>query len=183
MSKRNLLISFVVILVGIYLVINVLRDDALAIEKALEAGVPNGDIIHIEHLNKNNALAFYKSEMNGAHFGHALVKKNIFGWKFMGAGSSDYGAYPSEMKLGWSWQNLEHEKGINYTDLAQGKVLDDDIKEVKLMTEDGKEYSAEIIHYGGEDFWYLFSENKDLVTATTIGLSETGEVIFEYPES
>src|SRR5699024_6324361 len=116
-------------------------------------------------------------------FGHALVKKNIFGWKFMGGSSSDYVGDRSGVKLGWSFHNLEHEKGIDYTDLIYGKVIDDDIEEIKVTTTEGQVYSAALIEKSsGESFWYSLSENKDLNTATAQVLSDNGEIIYEYPE-
>lgn len=182
-SKFTLFISVAVVLIGIYFVFNALKDDAQEIEEVLDSVVLHGNIIHIEHLNKKNAIAFYVSEPDNSLFGHALVKKNIFGWKFVGSSSTDYTGYPPDIKLGWSFSNLEHEKGVDYTDLIYGKVIDDDIKKVKVITEDGKEYLAETVTYGGnESFWYLLSDNKDLSTATITGITETGEVIFEYPE-
>lgn len=184
-SRISLLIAIIVLLVGIFFVVtNVLKDDEIEIEKALDSiDIQNGHVVHIEFLNKKNAIAFYVSGPDNSDFGHALVKKKIFGWKFMGGSSTDYVGYPSDMKLGWSFHNLEHEKGIDYTDLLYGKVIDGEIKEVKAITTEGQEYLAEVIDEGGgEGFWYSLSKNKDLNTATTQGLSDTGEIIFEYPE-
>jgi len=184
-SRISLWIAIIVVLVGIFFVVtNVLKDDEIEIEKALDSiDIQNGHVVHIEFLNKKNAIAFYVSGPDNSNFGHALVKKKLFGWKFMGGSSTDYVGYPSDMKLGWSFHNLEHEKGVDYTDLLYGKVIDDDIKEVNVMTKEGKESLAEVINVSGdESFWYALSENKDLNTATTQGLSDTGEIIFEYPE-
>lgn len=185
MSKKSFTILFallVIVLLGTYYVIYAFKDDALEIEKELDSfGLQNENVIHIEYLGKNKAIAFFTSAFDPPRFGHALVKKGIWGWKLLGSSSSE-GEYPPEMKLGWSFQNFENEKGINFTDLIYGKIIDNHIKEIKVMTLDNEEYSAEIIHNGSESFWYLLSEHKDLDTATIIGLSETDEVIFEYPE-
>ena len=184
-SRISLWIAIIVLLVGIYFVVtNVLKDDEIEVEKALDSiDIQNGHVVHIEFLNKKNAIAFYVSGPDNSNFGHALVQKKLFGWKFMGGSSTDYIGYPSEMKLGWSFSNLEHEKGVGYTDLLYGKVVDDDIKEVKIITTEGQESLAEVINVSGDEgFWYALSESKNLNTATIQGLSDTGEIIFEYPE-
>lgn len=77
--KGKVVVIILLILLGSYLLFINLKDDAHAIEKAVLSSNPAvSSIIHIELLENNKAIAFYKQSIaNDTYFGNARLKKNI----------------------------------------------------------------------------------------------------------
>ncbi len=171
------MLSIVAILLVIFFVNLVFKDDTREIEKIVHSfHQPLSNIVHIEFLDRNKAIAFYEwGHPNEVSFGEVIVKKGLFGWKFIGGGSSQIS---DEYKLDWSFLNLELTSFSNYTDLISGKILDSAIQEVRIQTKTENEYDAKIIHYNNlERFWFLITDGEDLLGSTITGLSSDGKII------
>ncbi len=109
----------------------IFKDDAAEIDKVVNSfNHSTANIVHIEFLDNNKAIAFYES-LDDMYFGSAILKKGLFGWKSL---SSSAGLIYDEDKLNWSFSNLVYLNFSNYTDLIRGKILDSEIAEVRIMT-------------------------------------------------
>lgn len=94
---------------------------------------------------------FYESgNKENLHFGSALFKKNLLGWKLV---SSSTGELSHGYKLDWGFSNLKFSFS-DYTDLIGGKVLDPQIEEVNVKT-----------------------NGEDLIGSTITGFSSNGKII------
>jgi len=174
--KLRLLFSVGILLLLAYVVNSALKDDSQEIEKALHSlNQPISKILYTKLLDRNQAIVFYESSSVGIEsFGNARFKKNIFGWRLVGAFS---GQNPEGYKLSWSFSNLTFDFS-GYTDLISGKIFDAGIKEVRIVTQNEVEYHAEIIEYHtGERYWFLISEGEELLDATITALSQDVEII------
>ncbi|GAE33669.1 hypothetical protein [Halalkalibacter akibai] len=177
MSKKlKMILAVTVILVGAYFIHLALKDDVQEINKAVfSLNQQNTNIAHIEFLDNKQAIAFYEwGAHDNLHFGSAIFKKNLLGWKFVhgSTGTLDHG-----YKLDWGFSNLEFELS-GYTDLIRGKILDPRIVEVTVQTTNGNEFKANVIDYNkDEKFWFLVSGGEDLLGSTITGMSSDGEMI------
>lgn len=172
----NLLFSITILLLLAYVVNDALKDNSQEVEKALHSlNQPISKIIYTKQLDRSQAIVFYESSAGGIEsFGNARFKKTLFGWRLVGAVS---GQNPEGYKLSWSFSNLTFDFS-GYTDLISGKIFDAGIKEVRIVTKNGVEYSAEIIeHNNNEKYWFLISEGEELLGATITALSQDGEII------
>lgn len=182
MSKYKLVLLFIiaVLVIIIFLISSGPKNDPKGIEKAVfSLNQPMTKIAHIEVLGNKEAIAFYEWG-NGAevYFGHARLKKDVFGWHFKGGSTSQT---PKDYKIGWSFSNLK-EDFSHYTDLLNGKILDSGINEVLVITDKGKQYPAYIIEYNnGERFWYLMTKGEELIGSTVKGRSKNGEIMEQIP--
>ena len=177
MSKKLKIILFItVILLGIFFINLVLKDDFQEIKKVVYSlNQPMTNIAHIEFLDNNQAIAFYEwGNHQNLHFGSALFKKNLFGWNLV---NSSTGSLSHGYKLDWSFSNLEsHFYG--YTDLIRGKILDPQIEEVNIKTDGGNDFKANIIEYGDDQkLWFLVTDGEELIGSTITGLSADGKII------
>lgn len=174
--KLGLLFSIVILLSLAHVVNNALKDDNQEIEKALHSlNQPISKILHTKLLDRNQAIIFYESSSVGIEsFGNARFKKNIFGWRLVGASS---GQHPEGNTLSWSFSDLTFDFS-GYTDLISGKIFDADIQEVRIVTQNKVEYRAEIIEYrNGEKYWFLITEGEELLNSTITANSQEGKVI------
>ena len=107
MSKKlKFILPIAAILFGIYFINFALKDDVEEIKKPLYSlNKPMTNIAHIEFLDDNQAIAFYEwGNQENLHFGSALFKKNLLGWKLV---SSSTGELSHGYKLDWGFSNLE----------------------------------------------------------------------------
>ncbi|WP_158738008.1 hypothetical protein [Alteribacillus sp. YIM 98480] len=163
---------------GFYFINVALKDDVQEIEKVVNSlNQPLTNLAHIELLDNNKAIAFYEwGHTNQQYFGSALLKKNLFGWKFV-SGSSGQLTY--ENKLDWGFSNIAPYFS-DYTDLLKGKILNPSIEKVRVETKSGNEYTANIVeYYNGEKFWFFITDGEELLDSTITGLSSDGEIIEE----
>jgi hypothetical protein len=177
MSKKfKVFLSITAIVLGIYFLNLTLKDDVTEMKEAVYSlNQPMTSIAHIELLDNNQAIVFYEwGNHENQHFGSALFKKNLLGWKFV-TGST--GSLAHGYKLDWGFSNLE-QSFSDYTDLISGKILDPEIVEVSIITNDGNEFKANIIEYNNEEkIWFLVTDGEDLIGSTITGLSSNGEII------
>ena len=174
--KLGLLFSVIILLLIAYVVNSALKDDNQEIEKALHSlKEPISKVLYTKLLDRNQAIVFYESSSaNIESFGNARLKKNILGWRLVGAAS---GQNPEGYKLSWSFSNLTFDFS-GYTDLISGKIFDADIKEVRIVTKNEVEYHAEIIEYHtGDRYWFLISDREELLGTTITALSQDREII------
>lgn len=177
MSKKlKFFLSITAILIGSYFINLALKDNVQEIQKTLYSlNQPMTNIAHIEFLDNNQAIAFYEwGNQENLHFGSALFKKNLFGWKLF---SSSTSALTHGHKLDWGFSNLESHLS-DYTDLIRGKILDPQIEEVNVKTKGGTEFKAKLIEYNNDKkFWFLVTNGEDLIGSTISGLSSGGKII------
>ncbi|KAA0542284.1 hypothetical protein FZW96_21390 [Bacillus sp. BGMRC 2118] len=180
MSKKIIIFfSLTAFLVGLFFINSAIKDDEKEIKKAMyTVSQPMQKIAHIEYLDGNQAIVFYEwGHQENLHFGSALFKKHILGWKLI---SSSTGKLLDGYKLDWGFSNLEPHF-TDYTDLIRGKILDTKIEEVIVKTNGGNEYKANLIEYNpDEKFWFLVTNGEDLLGSTIIGLSSEGNIIDQF---
>lgn len=175
-NKLKIILSIAAIILAIYIINFALKDDVQEIKKAMYSlNKPMTNIAHIEFLDDNQAIAFYEwGNQENLHFGSALFKKNLLGWKLV---RSSTGELSHGHKLDWGFSNL----GSNfsdYTDLIRGKLLDPQIEEVNVKTKGGNEFKAKLIEYNNDEkFWFLVTNGEDLIDSTISGLSSEGKII------
>lgn len=177
MAKNlKLLGSIFVTVVVVFIVNALLVDDEEEIQEQLQTlEQPAANLAHIEFLEDDQAIAFYEWG-SGDHqqFGSAQFKKGLFGWTFAGGST---GIYPKGAKFSWGFSNLEPSFS-DHTDLIRGKILDTDIEAIKVTTDEGKEYDAQVVDYSGKQrFWFLVTEGEDLIGSTIEAVSPDGQVI------
>ncbi|WP_318614538.1 hypothetical protein [Sporosarcina sp. YIM B06819] len=174
--KRGLLYCGAILLLLAFIVNNAVKDDIQEIEKALHSlNQPISQILYTKLLDRNQAIVFYESSSVGIEsFGNARFKKNIFGWRLVGASS---GQNPEGYKFSWSFSDLTFDFS-GYTDLLSGKFFVADIKEVRIVTKNEVEYHAEIIEYNNsKKYWFVISEGEELLGSTITALSQDGKII------
>lgn len=174
-SFKIIFFIFLVIVISYFLSI-ALKEDVKEIERAVSSMNQSlTTIVHIEVLDSNKAIVFYKHQSaNIEYFGNARLKKDIFGWKLVNSSSSQS---PDDYKLGWHFSNLQYDFP-KYTDLLSGEIFDSEIKDVVILTKNNKEYHANIIEYNnGERFWFLVTDGEELPGSTVSGLTSNGKVI------
>ncbi|GIP29119.1 hypothetical protein J23TS9_42490 [Paenibacillus sp. J23TS9] len=174
--KRIAFCSIAILLIVLYFWGIGLKDNAKEIEKAvLSLNQPMTKIVHIEALENKKAIAFYEwGTAPEDYFGIAILMKDLFGWHFKSGSTS---ASPKEYKIGWSFSDLKRDFS-NYTDILYGKILDAEIVDVLIKTNDGKQYSAKIIDdKNGERFWFLITEGVKLTGSTITACSQNGKTI------
>lgn len=174
--KLKVILAITTILLGTFFINAALKDDVREIKKDMHSlNQPMTNIAHIEFLDNNQAIAFYEwGNHQNLHFGSALFKKNLFGWKLV---TSSTGELSHGYKLDWGFSNLEF-SFYGYTDLIRGKILDPQIEDVKIETDGGNEFKANIIKYGDDQkFWFLVTDGENLIGSTITGLSSDGKII------
>jgi len=157
-----------------------LKDNDKEIEKAvLSLNQPITKIVHIEALENKKAIAFYEwGTAPEDYFGIAILKKDLFGWHFKGGSTS---ASSKEYKIGWSFSDLKRDFS-NYTDILYGKILNAEIVDVIVNTNDGKQYSSKIIDdKNDERFWFLITDGVNLIGSTVTARSQSGKIIEQIP--
>ncbi|MFJ7408252.1 MULTISPECIES: hypothetical protein [unclassified Lysinibacillus] len=178
MSKKfKFFLSITAILIGIYFINLALKDNVQEIKKTLYSlNQPMMNIAHIEFLDNNQAIAFYEwGNQENLNFGSALFKKKLLGWKLVSSSSAELLSHG--YKLDWGYLNLKFHFS-NYTDLIRGKILDPQIEEVNITTNNGNKYKAKLIEYNNvEKFWFLVTNGEDLIGSTITGLSSDGKII------
>lgn len=171
----------IILSIAVILIVSLgLKDDTQGIETAvLSLNQPMTNLVRIERLENKNAIAFYEwGAAPQEYFGIAMVKKNLFGWHFIGGSTSQT---PKGYKLGWSYSDLRGEFS-KYTEISYGKIFDSDVESVLVTTNKGKQYPAKILEYdSGERLWFLITDGLDLAGSTVIGRSANGEIIEQIP--
>lgn len=172
---KKLGIALGLVLLGAFFINRHLKDDNEEIGKALKEFDQTIEVKHIEYLNPKEAIAFYEEERGSAYFGQALMKKRLLGgWIFNGGSASEL--VPA-IDFCLSFSNLEYDSST-HTDLLFGIIAHIDIDKIKVETESGNTYDAEVIEYdAGKRFWFLLTDGDNTVGSMVTGLSAEGEII------
>ncbi|SFD54907.1 hypothetical protein SAMN05216378_0407 [Paenibacillus catalpae] len=177
-SKMTVLFAIAVIFICSCIVIR--RSGEKGMERAaLSLHQPMTTIAQVEKLDKNDAIVFYEWINTGEeYFGMARVKKNLFGWHFVGGSTSAESKYH---KFGWSYSDLEGAT-LNYKGIYYGKIFDPEIERMTLKSRAGSEYSCQIIQYrAGERFWFILTDKVEQSDSVVIARSQDGEILGQYP--
>lgn len=163
---------------GMLILFWIVRQDEKGIAHALEgANQPSAAIEHIEYINDREAIAFYRwGEESISYIGYAFVEQGTWGWTLI---SSAIGEVPMNEEMGLMFADLRDRSSI-YTDLITGELNNSEVVEVKVSTLSGKSYEAFVV--GNESvnrYWFLFTNEDDLIGATITGLSVEGEVLLQ----
>lgn len=175
-TKMIVLLSLSVLIVTAYVIYDVSKDDTQEIRQIVfSLNQPAAEVVHIEFLDHHQAVAFYEwGHMNHKYFGHVVLKKKLFGWETAGGST---GQIPEEHDLHWGYSFLANDLK-NYTDLLRGKIIDPDIDEVLVVTNNGREVPAQMIEYNlNEKFWFLVTKGEKLTGSKITGYSKDGDIL------
>ncbi|MFA9555781.1 hypothetical protein ACERII_00535 [Evansella sp. AB-rgal1] len=181
-TKRKTILSATIITLAIisHFTNIALKDDIVEIKKETnQTTLPMMDVVHVEMLSNNEALAFY--EHGGgtiSYFGRNMLQKNLFGWRNIGGSSYQI---TQRDNLHWGFSNLSY-SSPNFDSLISGRLFNDEVVEV-IVVVNNQEEKAKIVEYrDGERFWFYLSEVEDLSNSVPVyGVNENGDILEQYP--
>lgn len=172
MKKKVILITFVLIVVSLFVAVK-FRGSAKTIEEAINtSGSKQVNIIHEEKNDKGIIVFSYTSDGNGLYT--AVVRKEIGGYKTVYSGVQGDIKLVSE-KFGLSGNYFP---AIEKTSLPIyfGIISNHDISEVKIIEKKRNiEREAKIINANGTRIWLVYMNKFEGSDFNIIGLSADGK--------
>ncbi len=174
MKKKVILITFILIVVSLFLLIK-FNSGAKTIEEAINVlGSKQVSIIHEEKNDKGSIVFSYTSDGNTLYT--AIVSKGISGYKTVYSGVQGDIKFTSE-KLGLSYNYFPSIKKTEIP-IYFGLIGNPDISKVKIIEKKRNiEDEAKIINANGTRIWLVYMDKFEGSDFDIIGLSEEGKEV------